>query len=88
MDEAAAKGLAQGAAQEAAKGAVQGLAQGAAEGLARSMGLEKLDERQLNQLASSIRSAGDLVARLPKDLHWSEEAAVTFRLPISPRATP
>jgi hypothetical protein len=44
--------------------------------------LTKLDEKQLAQLAQSVASARELAAKLPKDLHWSEEIALVFRLPL------
>jgi hypothetical protein len=33
------------------------------------------------QLANSVASAHEVGAKLPKDLHWSEEIALVFRLP-------
>ncbi len=50
---------------------------------AAAMGLPKLDGKHLTQLEQAMVSTRDLGARLPKDLHWSEELALTFRL--SPR---
>jgi hypothetical protein len=35
------------------------------------------------QLALSVVSGRELSAKLPKDLHWSEEIALTFRLTSS-----
>ena len=49
--------------------------------IATTAGLTKLDEKQLAQMALSVASARDLAGKLPKDLHWSEEIAVVFRLP-------
>ena len=49
--------------------------------LATASGLTKLDEKHLAQLAQSVASARELAVKLPKDLHWSEEIALTFRLP-------
>ena len=43
--------------------------------------LTKIDEKQLAQLAQGVASARELAGKLPKDLHWSEEIALTFRLP-------
>jgi hypothetical protein len=48
--------------------------------LAAAAGLTKLDEKHLAQLAQGIASARDLAGKLPKDLHWGEEIALTFRL--------
>ena len=48
--------------------------------LAAAVGLTKLDEKHLAQLAQGIASARDLAAKLPKDLHWGEEIALIFRL--------
>lgn len=56
--------------------------------VASAAGLQKLDERHLAQLARSIQAAADLGGRLPNDLHWSEESALVFRLPIPPTGTP
>ena len=50
--------------------------------LATAAGLTKLDEKHLVQLARGVVSARELADKLPKDLHWSEEMALTFRLPI------
>ena len=49
--------------------------------IAAAAGLTKLDEKHLAQLARSIASGRELAAKLPKDLHWSEEIALVFRLP-------
>jgi hypothetical protein len=46
--------------------------------LAASAQLAKVDPKQLG---ASIASAQALTARLPRDLHWSEEMAIAFRLP-------
>jgi hypothetical protein len=52
-----------------------------AEEIATAEGLTKLDEKQLAQLTQSVASARELAGKLPKDLHWSEEIALVFRLP-------
>ena len=52
-----------------------------AQEIAAAEGLTKLDEKQLAQLAQSVASARELAEKLPKDLHWSEEIALVFRLP-------
>ena len=49
--------------------------------IATAAGLTKLDAKHLDQLARSVASARELADKLPKDLHWSEEMALTFRLP-------
>ena len=49
--------------------------------IATAAGLTKLDGKHLAQLALSVASARELSAKLPKDLHWSEEIALVFRLP-------
>ena len=54
-----------------------------AQEIAAAEGLTKLDEKQLAQLAQSVASARELAEKLPKDLHWSEEIALVFRLPTS-----
>ena len=56
--------------------------------IAAAAGLTKLDEKHLGQLALSIASARELAAKLPKDLHWSKEIALTFRLPRPGDAKP
>jgi len=48
--------------------------------IAAAEGLTKLDEKQL---AQSVASGRELAEKLPKDLHWSEEIALIFRLPPS-----
>jgi hypothetical protein len=50
--------------------------------IAGAAGLSKLDDKHLAQLAQSVASARELGGKLPKDLHWSEEIALVFRLPI------
>lgn len=50
--------------------------------IAAAEGLTKLDEKQLDQLAQGVASARELAQKLPKDLHWSEEMALVFRLPL------
>jgi hypothetical protein len=52
-----------------------------AQEIAAAAGLTKLDDKHLAQLAASIASGRELAGKLPKDLHWSEEIALTFRLP-------
>ena len=54
--------------------------------IATAAGLTKLDEKHLAQLALSVASARELAAKLPKDLHWSEESALVFRLPMPARS--
>ena len=49
--------------------------------IAIAAGLTALDDKHLAQLANSVASGRELAAKLPKDLHWSEEIALTFRLP-------
>ena len=48
---------------------------------AATAGLNKLDKHHLAQLERAIESARELADKLPKDLHYSEEMALTFRLP-------
>jgi hypothetical protein len=55
--------------------------------MALAAGLTRLEEKHLAQLVSSAEAARDLGGKLPKDLHWSEEMALTFCL-ASPRAQP
>jgi hypothetical protein len=49
---------------------------------AAKAGLSKLDKDHLAQLKRAIESARELGDKLPKDLHYSEEMALTFRLPV------
>jgi hypothetical protein len=49
--------------------------------VAAAAGLTNLDEKHRAQLALSVASARELAGKLPKDLHWSEEIALVFRLP-------
>ena len=49
--------------------------------LAAAAGLPRLSDKHLEQLQKSWASARELAAKLPKDLHWSEELSLTFRLP-------
>jgi|GEM_PF-5718812 len=51
--------------------------------LALAAGLVRLDDKHLAQVARAIAGARELAAQLPKDLHWSEEMALVFRLPAS-----
>jgi hypothetical protein len=55
--------------------------------MAAAAGLTRLEEKHLAQLARSAEAAHELAGALPRDLHWSEEIALCFRLP-SPRAKP
>ena len=48
---------------------------------AATAGLTKRDKDHLAQLKRAIESAQELAGKLPKDLHYSEEIALTFRLP-------
>ena len=48
--------------------------------IAIAAGLTKLDDKHMAQLANSVASARDVGGKLPKDLHWSEEIALVFRL--------
>ena len=49
--------------------------------LANAAGLTGLKDKHLAQLQLSAASARELADKLPKDLHWSEELALSFRLP-------
>ena len=48
--------------------------------IAIAAGLTKLDDKHMAQLANSVASAREVGGKLPKDLHWSEEIALVFRL--------
>jgi hypothetical protein len=47
---------------------------------AATVGLMRLNAAHLEQLKRALESARELGDKLPKDLHYSEEIAVTFRL--------
>jgi hypothetical protein len=49
--------------------------------VATAAGLTKLTDRHLTELARGVASGRELSSKLPKDLHWSEEIALVFRLP-------
>jgi hypothetical protein len=49
--------------------------------MAAIAGLMRLNAAHLAQLKRAMESARELGDKLPKDLHYSEEIAVTFRLP-------
>lgn len=53
--------------------------------IAEENGLGKLNEKQLAQLVKSRAGTRGLTARIPKDLHWSEEPAVSLSLVPSKR---
>jgi hypothetical protein len=50
--------------------------------VALAAGLAVLDEKHLAQLVNSVASGRELAGKLPRDLHWSEEIALIFRLPV------
>jgi hypothetical protein len=52
-----------------------------ARALAAAAGLDRLGDKHLAQLAQAVASARELAGKLPRDLHWSEEMALAFRLP-------
>jgi hypothetical protein len=56
--------------------------------IATAAGLKWLDAKHLAQLANSVASTRELAGKLPKDLHWSEEMALVFRLPLPGGAKP
>lgn len=56
--------------------------------LADAAQLTGLADKHLAQLRLSAASARELAAKLPKDLHWSEEPALSFRLPRRPDDQP
>jgi hypothetical protein len=49
--------------------------------MAAAVGLTRLRAKHLEQLQASTVAAGELASKLPKDLAWTEELALTFRLP-------
>jgi len=49
--------------------------------IAAAAGLPRLGDKHLDQLQMAVTSARELAQKLPKDLHWSEELSLTFRLP-------
>lgn len=54
--------------------------------IAAANGLAKLTDKHFEQLAAGARNNAALGQRLPKDLHWSEEPALTFKLKPGPEA--
>ena len=48
--------------------------------IAAEAGLTRLSDQHLEQLQRSLAAARELADKLPKDLHWSEELSLTFRL--------
>ena len=55
---------------------------------AATAGLTRLNEAHLAQLKRAMESARELGDKLPTDLHYSEEIAVTFRLPAAGGSKP
>ncbi|MBO0740648.1 MAG: hypothetical protein J2P51_04395 [Hyphomicrobiaceae bacterium] len=55
---------------------------------AATAGLTRLNQAQLAQLKRAMESARELGDNLPKDLHYSEEIAVTFHLPTTVGSKP
>lgn len=53
--------------------------------IAAELGLAGLDDKQLAQFAKGLAATRDLLARMPKDLHWSEEPAITMSVQPSQR---
>ena len=56
--------------------------------IALAAGLPRLADNHLDQLQLAVTSARELAQKLPKDLHWSEELSLTFRLPRPTGAAP
>ena len=50
--------------------------------IAAAAGLPRLSDKHLEQLQTSAASASELSGKLPKDLNWTDELALTFRLPL------
>jgi len=50
--------------------------------IAAAAGLPRLSDKYLDQLQMSWASGCELADKLPKDLHWTEELSLTFRLPF------
>jgi hypothetical protein len=55
---------------------------------AATAGLTRLDQAHLVQLERAVEAARELGGKLPKDLHYSEEIALTFRLPTGEGSRP
>jgi hypothetical protein len=53
--------------------------------IAAELGLTGLNDKQLAQFAKGLTATRDLLAHLPKDLHWSEEPANTLSVRPSQR---
>jgi hypothetical protein len=54
--------------------------------LAKIAGLNRLSEKQMAEFIAGARTTQNLAKRLPKDLHWSEEPALVYRLDTLRRA--
>jgi len=54
---------------------------------ARAAGLDKLTDAQLAEFAASRTAARGYAAKLPKDLSWTEEPALTLSLTPRREAT-
>jgi hypothetical protein len=54
--------------------------------IAAAAGLSNLDSGHLTALSNGVASARELAGKLPKDLHWSEEIVLVFRLPAPARS--
>ena len=48
--------------------------------IARAHGLDRLSDEHLEQFAATIEHGRKIATQLPRDLHWSEELALTFDL--------
>ncbi len=55
---------------------------------ARAAGLDKLTEAQLAEFAASRAAAQGYAAKLPKDLSWTDEPALTLSLKAPREVTP
>ena len=55
---------------------------------AATAGLMGLNQAHLAQLKRAMESARELGDKLPKDLHYSEEIALTFRIPAAADSAP
>ena len=48
--------------------------------VAAACGLTRLEPKHVDQFATGAEAMKDLAARLPKDLHWTEENALVLSL--------
>lgn len=56
--------------------------------IADEHGLKQLTAKHIDEFARVLENGQKLAARLPKDLHWTEEPAHTYKLAPTTTAMP